>query len=120
MRKVTADARARFDVGACPEGVEFRRRVGELTALDQAATDERTRQVSTLDAAGRDLLAKAVERLGLSARAYDKVLRVARTLADLDGLVSVKSAHVAEAVQMRLLDRRSPAVTGAPRAGAAI
>jgi magnesium chelatase family protein len=96
-------------------------RKGEVGARVNAELGPRDlSRVSTLDAAGRDLLAKAVERLGLSARAYDKVLRVARTLADLDGLVSVKSAHVAEAVQMRLLDRRSPAVTGAPRAGAAV
>ena len=51
VRKVTADAKARFDAGACPEGVEFRRRVGELTATEKAATDEQGRQVAALDAA---------------------------------------------------------------------
>jgi magnesium chelatase family protein len=51
------------------------------------------------------LLASAVERLGLSARAYGKVLRVARTIADLEGSSDVRQAHVAEAIQMRLLDR---------------
>jgi tellurite resistance protein len=51
VRQVTADARGRFDAGACPEGVEFRRRVGELTTMEQSATDDRTRLVTALDAA---------------------------------------------------------------------
>ena len=46
-----------------------------------------------------------MERLGLSARAYGKVLRVARTLADLDHSDAVRAPHVAEAVHARLLDR---------------
>ena len=58
------------------------------------------------DARGSALLANAIERLGLSARAYGKILRVARTIADLDGANVVAVAHVAEAIQYRLLDRR--------------
>jgi magnesium chelatase family protein len=65
------------------------------------------------DARGATLLTQAIERLGLSARAYAKVLRVARTLADLEGSEAVKSPHVAEAIQYRLLDRRLEAATGA-------
>jgi magnesium chelatase family protein len=57
------------------------------------------------DAAGRQLLETAVEKLGLSARGHDKVLRVARTIADLDGLERIGAAHVAEAIQFRVLDR---------------
>ncbi len=52
------------------------------------------------------LLATAVERLALSARAYGKVLRVARTLADLEGQTAVAAHHVAEAIGARVLDRR--------------
>ena len=57
------------------------------------------------DDAGRRLLHAAVERLGLSARAHDKVLRVARTVADLEGAELVRAEHVAEAIQYRALDR---------------
>lgn len=57
------------------------------------------------DAAGRDLLDEAMARLGLSARAHDKVLRVARTIADLAGAPAVGAEHVAEAIQYRALDR---------------
>ncbi len=51
------------------------------------------------------LLKQAMEELGLSARAYDKVRRVARTIADVDGKEDVAVEHVAEAVGYRLLDR---------------
>ena len=51
------------------------------------------------------LLHAAVSRLGLSARAYHRVLKVARTIADLDGADRLRSQHVAEAIQYRSLDR---------------
>ena len=60
---------------------------------------------AALDPPSRALLAEAMEGLGLSARAYDKVRRVARTIADLSGSARVGAEHVAEAVQYRLLDR---------------
>ena len=59
------------------------------------------------------MLAAAVERLALSARAYGKVLRVARTIADLDGADAVRPAHVAEAIGLRVLDRGGLAGGGA-------
>ena len=63
------------------------------------------RRFCSLSPAGRDLLRKAVQKLGLSARAYDRVLKVSRTIADLAGCAEIRPEHLAEAVQYRALDR---------------
>jgi magnesium chelatase family protein len=62
-------------------------------------------RVAGLDGKGRQLIESATEALGLSARAYTRIRRVARTIADLEGKDGIQSAHVAEAIQGRLLDR---------------
>ncbi|MEL6197665.1 MAG: YifB family Mg chelatase-like AAA ATPase [Pseudomonadota bacterium] len=67
--------------------------------LDGEALDRAARP----DAAGQDLLQRAAEKFGLSARGYHRVLRLARTVADLEGAVGVGRAHVAEAVSYRRL-----------------
>jgi magnesium chelatase family protein len=64
------------------------------------------------DPAGDRVLRLALRRLGLSARGHDGILRVARTIADLDGVEGIRADHVAEAIQYRALER-SPAMEGA-------
>jgi magnesium chelatase family protein len=61
---------------------------------------------AAMEEPARALLGQAMTGLGLSARAYDKLRRVARTIADLEGSEGIKVAHVSEAVQYRLLDRK--------------
>jgi magnesium chelatase family protein len=53
----------------------------------------------------KGLLEQAIDKLGLSARAYTRILKIARTIADLAGAADIQSAHVSEAVQYRSLDR---------------
>jgi magnesium chelatase family protein len=63
------------------------------------------REVCQLDQTGQLLLKTAMKKLQLSARAYDRILKVARTGADLEGSEGIKIEHIAEAIQLRSLDR---------------
>lgn len=80
----------------------------EVAAKTNGALSPRDlERVASPCAEGARMLATAVERLSLSARAYTKVLRVARTIADLDGATAVAPRHLAEAIGLRVLDRRA-------------
>jgi len=63
------------------------------------------RKVCQISDEGNILLKSAMEKLGLSARAYDRILKVARTIADLDGSENVEMEHLAESINYRSLDR---------------
>ena len=65
------------------------------------------REYCLIDEIGKGLLKKAMDKLNLSARAYDRILKVARTIADLDNSVDIKIEHLAEAIQYRSLDREN-------------
>jgi len=64
------------------------------------------RKFCEMDSESDDLLERAMEKFGLSARAHSRILKIARTIADLEGAPDIRSPHVAEAIQYRSLDRR--------------
>ncbi len=75
------------------------------TYANAQMSSKQLREVCLINQAGEGLLKKAMERLNLSARAYDRILKVSRTIADLSGSKDIKVEHLAEAIQYRSLDR---------------
>jgi magnesium chelatase family protein len=63
------------------------------------------RRWCALDDAGRKLLETAMQKLGLSARAYTRIIKLSRTIADLDGVEAIQPQHISEAIGYRSLDR---------------
>jgi magnesium chelatase family protein len=79
---------------------------GDGPRLNSRMTTRQMRRHCQLDEECRGLLQSAMDSLGLSARAHDRILRVARTIADLDGAADIRPGHVSEAIGYRTLDRR--------------
>jgi magnesium chelatase family protein len=101
--------RHRVETARARQRQRFRGLPGVRTNAEMSARDVRRWCRSAASAEG--LLRDAVARLGLSARAYHRVLKIARTIADLAAVAEVGAEHVAEAIQYRSLDRRRAAVT---------
>ncbi|MBN8854799.1 MAG: magnesium chelatase [Sphingobacteriales bacterium 50-39] len=86
---------------------EKQRRRYKKTLTNAQLTTKMTREFCRIDPVGEKLLRDAMNRLHLSARAYDRILKVSRTIADLAGEEYIKPGHLAEAIQYRCLDRDS-------------
>lgn len=84
---------------------EERYKDSEGTYCNAQMSSKQLRTICKISEEGTALLKSAMERLGLSARAYDRILKVARTIADLDSSEEIKTEHLAEAIQYRSLDR---------------
>jgi magnesium chelatase family protein len=83
-----------------------KQRFGTGARLNGRMSGRQLRKHCATDASGRALLQSAMEDLGLSARAHDRILRMARTIADLAGSADVKDDHISEAINYRTLDRK--------------
>jgi magnesium chelatase family protein len=102
--EASAVVRARVVAARDRQTRRFRTHPGVFANAQMGPRD--VREFCATDDAAESLLRAAVDRLGLSARAYHRVLRLARTIADLEGAERIEVAHVAEAVQYRGVDRR--------------
>ncbi|MDE5562342.1 MAG: YifB family Mg chelatase-like AAA ATPase [Clostridiales bacterium] len=98
----SAEVRARVNAA---RAVQTARYAGTNVHSNAKMTSEMIKKYCVLDAAGERILQAAFDKLGMSARAYTRILKVARTIADLDGKPDITSAHVAEAVMYRSLDK---------------
>jgi magnesium chelatase family protein len=98
----SADSRARVDRARAVQLARFQDR---KVFCNAQMSPRDLKRFCRIDGAAETLLESAMTKLGLSARAYTRVLKVSRTIADLDGVADISAAHVAEAIQYRSLDR---------------
>lgn len=87
--------------------IQSKRFEGKQIYSNAMMPSEMVKEICKINDAGRALIKTAMERLGLSARAYDRILKVSRTIADLSQSEEIKVEHIAEAIQYRSLDRES-------------
>ena len=94
----SAEVKARVDAARNRQHARF----GEESRMCNARMgQEELRRWCALDSEGAELMEQAYEALGLTARSYDRIVKVARTIADLDGSEQIRSQHIAEAIQYR-------------------
>ena len=98
----SADIRARVEPARRAQQERYR---GDKTFANAQMTPRLIRKHCRLDTASEQMLETAMSRMGLSARAHDRILKVARTIADLEGSPEIASKHIAESIQYRSLDR---------------
>jgi magnesium chelatase family protein len=79
---------------------------GSKITCNAKITPDKLNRFCPMNSGAKDFISKAFDRLGLSARAYDRIVKVARTIADLDGSGEIKKEHIAAAIQFRSLDRK--------------
>jgi magnesium chelatase family protein len=104
VNETSADVRERVINARAIQQERFTGRKGLFKNADMQPKD--IREFCAVDQQGEDLLKMAMTKLGLSARAYDRILKVARTIADLQNERNILPAHISEAIQYRSLDRQ--------------
>jgi magnesium chelatase family protein len=104
-RAGTSSAMMREQVVAARD-IQTKRFVGSHTRYNGQMTSKQLRKFCKLDNVCQEQMSASVNDMGLSARAHDKVLRVARTIADLDNSTDIKQHHLQEAINYRMLDRQ--------------
>jgi len=104
-RKAESSAEIRARVVSAREIQAERFRNEESIYCNAMMPANMVKEICDVGDAGRSLLKTAMERIGLSGRAYDRILKVSRTVADLSGSNDIKPEHLAEAIQYRSLDR---------------
>ena len=104
-QETSADIRARV-VEARKVAVERFKADGEAVWSNAAMSSRQIRRYCQLSDEAAKLLKNAFDKMGLSGRGYDRILRVSRTVADLDKSDRIEAKHIAEAIQLRSLDRK--------------
>ena len=101
--ETSSTIRQRVIQARAAQAERFKRRKGLFGNADMDSKD--IKEFCPINQAGDELLKIAMSRLGLSARAYDRILKVSRTIADLGGSTDIRPEHLSEAIQYRSLDR---------------